>query len=252
MNTGVVIKANSHGIRVILNSDEPLENILKDIRRKLYSSQTLLKKNGNVYVSFEGRKLNQNEINLILDEMNSLPDTGVSFVCRGQTGYEQDMLLIPPHTRGNTVISENAVGEENASADYIKKICKADNNIQSQSDSDDRLNNLFYYGNLENGQTFETNKSVIIIGDVCKNARVISQGNIIVLGKLSGTAIAGRDLKQMRFVLALNMEPVHIKIGRCCQDFPRHYHKKAHTNDAMIAYCENGKLVFNLLSQTSL
>jgi septum site-determining protein MinC len=244
MDTGVIIKANSHGIIVILDSSETLENILKDMREKLYNSRTLLKKNGDVYVSFEGRRLNKYDINLLMEEMNSLPDTGVRFIYRGQES--QNRLLIPPHKHEEAGI-RGTPGNTRTDTDR-----RTTSPVQDIIQESDRLNNMFYYGNIENGQTLEINKSIIIIGDVCKKARVISKGNIIVIGRLSGTAIAGTDNKPMRFVLALNMEPVHIKIGRCCQEFSRHYHKKLCTNDAMIAYCENEQLVFHLLSQTSL
>lgn len=44
MNTDVVMKANSHGIRIILNEDNSMEKILSDIREKLYSQEVFLKK----------------------------------------------------------------------------------------------------------------------------------------------------------------------------------------------------------------
>lgn len=44
MNTDVVMKANSHGIRIILNEDNSMEQILSDIREKLYSQEVFLKK----------------------------------------------------------------------------------------------------------------------------------------------------------------------------------------------------------------
>ena len=55
MNTDVVMKANSHGIRIILNEDNSMEQILSDIREKLYSQEVFLKKSGRVPVTFEGR-----------------------------------------------------------------------------------------------------------------------------------------------------------------------------------------------------
>ena len=52
MNTDVVMKANSHGIRIILNEDNSMEQILSDIREKLYSQEVFLKKSGRVPVTF--------------------------------------------------------------------------------------------------------------------------------------------------------------------------------------------------------
>lgn len=238
MDTGVVIKANSRGIRIIFQNEESLEDILRDIKDKLYKSQPLLKKSGNVYVSFEGRELKQQEIDRLIYEMNNMPEVRVRFIYNRQDNAV-DQLDIPPHRHAGDTASENIVP-------FYKK-----ERAVAAPDKQD-VSSMFYYGNLENGQTLETGKSVIIVGDVCRHARVISDGNIIVTGRLSGTAIAGRDLKQMRFVLALHMEPVHIKVGKCEAEFARVFHKKFNTKDAVIAYCANGQLIFNTLLQTSL
>ena len=95
-------------------------------------------------------------------------------------------------------------------------------------------------------------KSIIIIGNVEKRAKVISGGNIIILGSLQGSAVAGKDLQKKRFVLALTMEPVHIKIGTVSYAAKRQFHDKLNTKDAVIAYCENDQLIFQPLSQASL
>ena len=34
MDTDVIIKANSHGIRIIFHNDDPLEQLLMDIKEK--------------------------------------------------------------------------------------------------------------------------------------------------------------------------------------------------------------------------
>ena len=72
MNTDVVMKANSHGIRIILNEDNSMEQILSDIREKLYSQEVFLKKSGRVPVTFEGRLLSSGEEEQILYELNHL------------------------------------------------------------------------------------------------------------------------------------------------------------------------------------
>ena len=66
MDTDVIIKANSHGIRIIFHNDDPLEQLLVDIKEKLQHQNAFLKKEGKISVSFEGRELSREEIAQIL------------------------------------------------------------------------------------------------------------------------------------------------------------------------------------------
>ncbi len=243
MNTDVIIKANSHGIRIILSNEYPLENLIEEIKSRLYKYDSLLKKDGNVYISFEGRALSREEIDTILFELNGIPDIGVNFIYKSEeipktVSKPQAGKKIPSAPKPETQANETMTVKE-----LHNHTGRKENDINNCSEA------LFFHGNLLSGQILETKKSIIIIGNVERNARIISGGNIIIIGSLKGEAIAGRDLHPKRFVLALQMEPVHIKIGRACGFFRRSCHKKLNTNDAVIAYCENGQLVFNLLSQ---
>ncbi len=71
----------------------------------------------------------------------------------------------------------------------------------------------FYKGILRSGASLEFETSVVIIGDVNHGARVVSKGNIIVLGSLKGTAFAGACGNTNSFVVALDMRPTQIRIA---------------------------------------
>ena len=71
----------------------------------------------------------------------------------------------------------------------------------------------FYKGTLRSGQVLECETSIIIIGDVNPGAKIISVGNIVILGALKGIAYAGASGNEGCFVVALDMNPVQIKIG---------------------------------------
>jgi septum site-determining protein MinC len=60
----------------------------------------------------------------------------------------------------------------------------------------------------------EHNGDVLILGNVNKDAQVIASGNIIVIGKLRGIAVAGALGDESAVVVALQMEPQQIRIGR--------------------------------------
>ena len=71
----------------------------------------------------------------------------------------------------------------------------------------------FYKGNLRSGQVLEVETSVVVIGDVNIGAKVVSKGNIIILGNLKGNAFAGAGGNKNSFVLALGMQPIQIRIA---------------------------------------
>ena len=54
---------------------------------------------------------------------------------------------------------------------------------------------------------------IIILGDVNPGARVISKGNVVVLGCLKGLVFAGANGNHDSFVVALEMAPMQIRIG---------------------------------------
>ena len=61
----------------------------------------------------------------------------------------------------------------------------------------------FYRGTLRSGQVISSESSVTIIGDVNPGAKIIAQGNIIILGALKGNVHAGCTGDRSCFVFAL-------------------------------------------------
>ena len=77
----------------------------------------------------------------------------------------------------------------------------------------------FYRGTLEKGDVLESEVSVVVIGDVEHGARIISKGNVIVLGALRGTAAAGMGGNPEAVVVALEMAPTQIRISDATSRF---------------------------------
>jgi septum site-determining protein MinC len=101
----------------------------------------------------------------------------------------------------------------------------------------------FFRGSLSNGERFETNESVIILGDVAKDAAVISKKDIIVLGALYGEAFAGVDGKN-HFVAALDFSPHMLKIADCKEQIPFKHKKwgRKQNKGPMMAYLSDGHI----------
>jgi septum formation inhibitor MinC len=68
-------------------------------------------------------------------------------------------------------------------------------------------------GPVRSGVILEHRGHVVVFGDVNPGAEVRAAGNIIVLGRLRGTAHAGIG-QDVGFILALRLEPQQLRIGR--------------------------------------
>ncbi len=80
---------------------------------------------------------------------------------------------------------------------------------------------------------------VFVLGDVNPGAEVRAEGNIVVLGRLRGTAHAGVG-KSAGFILALRLEPQQIRI---CRQVARSGEGDKAGAEPEIAYLSNGGIV---------
>lgn len=72
---------------------------------------------------------------------------------------------------------------------------------------------LMLAGRVRSGQKVTARNHLIILGDVNPGAEVIAGGDIMVMGSLLGTAIAGQPDSEESIVLALDFRPTQIQIG---------------------------------------
>ncbi|MFN3814197.1 MAG: septum site-determining protein MinC [Aquificaceae bacterium] len=84
--------------------------------------------------------------------------------------------------------------------------------LESSDKRNDRL--LVIQKHLRSGQRVEHNGDVLVLGNVNKDAQVVASGNVIVMGKLRGIAVAGALGDETAVVVALEMEPQQIRIGK--------------------------------------
>jgi septum site-determining protein MinC len=70
-----------------------------------------------------------------------------------------------------------------------------------------------FVGPVRSGVILEHFGHLIIFGDVNPGAEVRASGNIVVLGRLKGTAHAGIG-QDVGFIMALRLEPQQLRIGR--------------------------------------
>ncbi len=106
-------------------------------------------------------------------------------------------------------------------------------------------------GPVRSGVILEHFGHLIIFGDINPGAEVRASGNIVVLGRLRGTAHAGIG-QAVGFILALRLEPQQLRIGRqvaraADSDIPASEPELAYgTGDSIIVERYQGKLPRNL------
>jgi septum site-determining protein MinC len=216
MNNSVMIKGNKYGIIVVLSPEVPFEELKLLIADKFKESSKFFE-NAKMAISFEGRKLTNEEQRDILDIIGE--NTEMHIVC---------------------VMDNDPDIEENFRKTLDQKLMELSNN-----------SGQFYKGILRSGASLEFETSVIIIGDVNHGARVVSKGNIIVLGSLKGNAFAGATGNTNAFVVALDMNPTQIRIADTIARAPDKP-VRAEVKEAKIAFLEEGNIYIEPLNKNIL
>lgn len=178
VKNSVILKSFSSGISVIMDSDIPFEELLENIAAKFKETDSFFK-DASVAISLEGRVLNEQEERKILD-------------------------AITQNSRLNVLCLMGKDEEKNIKFLGIQK------NLTFQKDENC---GQFYRGTLKDGQSIETEHSIVILGDVCEGCSVYSAKDIVVLGSLLGEAYAGASGNSNHFVVALEMNPQKLRIG---------------------------------------
>lgn len=216
MNNSVIIKGNKYGIIVVLSPEVPFEDLKLLVAEKFRESSKFFE-NAKMAISFEGRKLTNEEQKDILDIIYQ--NTDMHIVC---------------------VMENDPETEEKFRMTLEQKLMELSNNTGQ-----------FYKGILRSGASLEFETSVIIIGDVNHGARVVSKGNIIILGALKGTAFAGATGNTNSFVVALDMNPTQIRIADSIARSPDKP-VKDEVKEAKIAFLEDGNIYIEPLNKNIL
>ena len=213
-NQPVIIKSNKYGLIVILDAKLSWEELKKEVAEKFRSSAKFF---GEVQmaVCFQGRELT----------------------------LEEEMELVEVITAGCQIQIVSIIdGNEELEARMHKAVEERE---EKPADLMNLQDGRFYKGTLRSGQVLESETSVIILGDVNPGARVISKGNVIVLGTLKGNIFVGAAGNEAAFVAALSMDPMQIRIGdviaRCSDGAPAKKKKKA-DDTPKIVYMEDGNI----------
>lgn len=216
INNEVIIKGNKYGIIVVLNPDIDFNILKKQVAEKFKESRKFFE-DANMALSFEGRDLSNEEQSDLLGIIEK--NTDMKILC---------------------IIDNDPKKEELFKKTIEEKLMELENNTGQ-----------FYKGILRSGASLEFETSAVIIGDVNHGARVVSKGNIIVLGALKGNAFAGASGNTNAFVIALDMRPTQIRIADMIARSPDKPVKDAN-KEAKIAFLEDGNIYIEPLNKNIL
>ncbi|MEG0687615.1 MAG: septum site-determining protein MinC [Hungatella sp.] len=213
MKNAVLIKGNKSGMTVFLDPDISFEQLLNAISIKFTESAKFW---GSVQMTLtlEGRALTPQEEFQIIN-------------------------MITEHSQ-------------------IEILCLIDRDANRMRECEKALNEKlmelssttgqFYRGNLRAGETLESETSIVIIGDICHGAKVTAKGNVIVLGELNGTVIAGVAGNEDTVIVAFEMAPVQLRIS----DYSTRFQEKGKRlgKGPMMACIENNTICLKTIKKS--
>ena len=213
MHDTVVIKSNKAGMTVILDPDIPFPQLLSDIGKK-FGDHAKFWGSAQLTLTIEGREVTPAEEFSIINQITE--NSNVEIICLVDTDANRMKRC------------EKALNEK-----LMELSCQT---------------GQFFKGNLQNGETLESEASIVIIGDVLKGGKVLAKGNVIVLGKLSGTVCAGVAGNKGALITALEMAPSQLRIADCTSGLDGRSRRLG--RGPMKAYLENNKVLIKPMKKS--
>ena len=178
MSELVAMKGTKSGIVIVLNEDAAFQ-VLKQAGSEKFKESAAFWGEATKAVSFQGKKLSDDEKMQLVDCIQ-----------------ENCHLLIP------------CIMEEDEALETAFQ-----NSIENRQEEIDYSTRQYFKANLRSAQQLDLETSIIINGDVKAGAKVVSKGNVIILGSLKGNEYAGTSGKTNAYVVELDMAPLKIRIA---------------------------------------
>ena len=240
----VNLKGTNSGIVLELSSEPAFDELKTEIARKFKESRNFLGK-ASMGIFIKGRAINDVEENEIVDIIRANSDIDISCILRENS--ELDQIFVHYAKHNDDLEKESDKKETNIENDHDDADVKGD-----IIDSLDGIAKI-YPGSLRSGQSISDNRSVVILGDVKPGASVTSEGSIFVMGALRGSAFAGSGGDERAFVVALELDPLQVRIANAIAISPdsetgpklkmRRFRKKVDEKTTEVAFILNGHVV---------
>lgn len=226
MSQAVIIKSNKSGIHLILDKEMSFQSLLNAVVEKFKESDKFFK-GAKLAISFEGRELTPEQENAIIDAITA--NTSIEILC--------------------------IVDNDPAHEAYIRQQIEACQAAVQQPYMDGGTQ--FYRGTLRSGQQIESEAGIVVVGDVNPGATVAACGSIVILGAVKGNVYAGTAGDDSAFIVALDMDPIQIRIGSVIAKSPdktfgrkrRKKKVKETASNPQIAYTKDGTICIEPLTK---
>lgn len=232
MKSTVMIKGTKSGIILVLDPDREWDTLKKEVADKFQTSSDFLG-DARKAISFQGRTLTNEEQQEILEIISE--NCHLQIVCVMEKDPEKEEMFARALAQ---VVPSEPAGEEPAEREIPDNLLQSDNGT-----------GFFFKGNLRSGQVLDVETSIIVLGDVNAGAKIVSKGNVIILGSLKGNVFAGSGGNTDAFVVALDMCPVQIRIADTIARSPDQVPKKSRQKETKIAFWEEGNIYIEPLDK---
>ncbi len=245
MENSIVIKGNKNGIVIVVPENVDFVQIKSLVRSKFIESAKFFG-NATMALGFEGQSFTTQQQQEIADIIMEVSDLHIVCLIDDDSEREAYFGQVVQQAMQPQAVSAPNVAEQ---VQMMSSEMLSDAIMQ-----DDLKEGLYYKGTLRSGQSICADGSVIVLGDINPGGRIVAKGSVIVLGSLKGNANAGADGNEHAFVVALDMDPMQIKIGdviaRSSDSTPRKRLKKsAKVIQPKIAFVEDGNIYIEDLEQ---
>lgn len=195
----LTIKADRGGIVVYVPENMTVDWICRCLYLKFSENARAFQNEGSIGVSFRGSPLTHAQEKRIVDFLNGIEILHVRFVlAKGKSPAEKS---------------------ENSEVSHVLYPASYAPHLSSVGVRRDEKPFVFR-GDIGRRQTLEIKGSIIVIGNVARDATVTAGKSITVIGRLSGTAIAGKQALSGCFISATDMRPKLLQIGKVRGSLP--------------------------------
>lgn len=208
MSQPIVMKGNKYGITIRFDETTPFEELRALLKEKLVQSSDFFQ-DARMALAFEGRHLTEKEEEEVLDLIETYSELKIVCIMDHSENTAKRFAAALALAKQQIAVGKM---EQNQEKQIKREIGTTKPYDLMEDDSPPSKPGQFYRGTLRSGQILESERSIVIVGNVNPGGKVIARGNIVVLGALKGSAFAGCDGKRDAFIAALNMVPTQLRI----------------------------------------
>lgn len=188
MKTSCMIKSNSKGISLLLDSEVEFEALVYDICELFAKSKKFFNKD-NVVLSLEGRSLTAKETLVIIEAIELNSNVKISYIL------------------------------DNSQIKEAKTIGALDRFFFEKIDENAKI----IKRPVRQKETVKSDTGILILGDVKKDATVIAAGSVFVMGTVHGNIRAGEPDLSSACIVAENFASKTATIGGVTKDINVRY-----------------------------